>query len=256
MQIIEADLPKIRRLEAISFRSFPATTTFFNGTWAVRLSAGLPAKRLNSINPLDPHDNWNIEHRVRQEVRRFDIFGRATTFRITPLAPDSLIFFLKETGWQEFDESIVMVLDLDRINLENAHNRLPFKDIGFWVDKVSHMEDEPIGSKPGKVEAIEAAEGQSGLFLLLQDNADPVCALRAVLDSEFVGLFNIVTDKSHTRKGHATSLLFSTLLWARQQGAKFAWLQVECANLSAISLYESLGFQPVYQYVYYRQPHS
>lgn len=256
MQIIAVDYPEIRRLEAISFRAFPATTTFFNGTWAVRLSAGLPSKRINSITPLDPHDSSNIEHRVEQEIRRFENFGRPPTFRITPLASKNLVSFLKNADWDEFDQSVVMTMKLRNIDLDHATNRLPFKDTGLWVDAYLSMQYEPSISKPGTVEMIEATKGQTGLFLLQDETANGISALRAVLDSELVGLFNIATQNDRTRQGHATSLISSALLWARYQGATLAWLQVECVNQAAISLYESMGFQIAYRYVYCRQQQS
>ena len=58
------DLGQVRRMEAVAFRSFPATTTYFDGTWAIRLTAGHPAKRLNSVNPLDPSDIAHMDERI------------------------------------------------------------------------------------------------------------------------------------------------------------------------------------------------
>ena len=48
------DLALVRRLEAVGFRAWPAASVHYDGSWAVRLTAGHPSKRLNSVNPLDP----------------------------------------------------------------------------------------------------------------------------------------------------------------------------------------------------------
>ena len=48
-------------------------------------------------------------------------------------------------------------------------------------------------------------------------------------------------------------LVQSALKWARQRGARFAWLQVEADNAPALGLYRSLGFDEIYRY-HYRQP--
>ena len=61
-------------MEAVAFRSFPATTTYFDGTWAIRLTAGHPAKRLNSVNPLDPSDTANLAERIDEAGRRFWLY--------------------------------------------------------------------------------------------------------------------------------------------------------------------------------------
>ncbi|TIX45544.1 MAG: GNAT family N-acetyltransferase, partial [Mesorhizobium sp.] len=49
-------LATVRRYEAAGFRAWPAAAVHYDGTWVVRLTAGHAAKRLNSVNPLDPGD--------------------------------------------------------------------------------------------------------------------------------------------------------------------------------------------------------
>ena len=90
MSATQARLAWIRQLEAIAFRSFPSTSTFYDGTWAIRLTAGHPAKRLNSVNPLDPSDTGELAVRMAKAQRRFDSFGRPLMFRLSPLAPPAL----------------------------------------------------------------------------------------------------------------------------------------------------------------------
>ena len=51
------NLPIVRRFEAAGFRAWPATSVQYDGAWSVRLTGGHPAKRLNSVNPLDPGDD-------------------------------------------------------------------------------------------------------------------------------------------------------------------------------------------------------
>ena len=255
MQITEADYPLIRRLEAASFRSFPSTVTHFNGTWAIRLTRCHPAKRLNSINPLDPGDTWDIEQRIKQETRRFDKFGRRLVFRLTPLAGQKLVSHLDLHDWQSFDETTVMQLDLRRVNLDDAMDQLPFRDTKRWVDAFYNIENANSPSSSGKtasglVEVIESIPAQTGLFLHETIASGPACALRAVSDSNWVGLFDIVTNTKNQRQGLATHLIFSALQWAHNNGATSAWLQVLTANHRAISLYKSIGFKPVYRYIY------
>ena len=52
----------------------------------------------------------------------------------------------------------------------------------------------------------------------------------------------------------AGNLMLSALKWARQRGARDAWLQVEADNAPALALYRSLGFDEVYRYHYRRPP--
>lgn len=249
-------LAQVRRMEAVSFRSFPATSTHFDGTWVIRLTAGHPAKRLNSVNPLDPSDHADIERRVELAQHRFDSFGRPLVFRLSPLAPPELDRVLDERGWNRFEESIVMIVDLSKVDIDDALDQLPIKDTGLWVDAVLELSGETVEHKPGLAEVIGAIEPQIGLFM--QNNTETEClsAVRCVQDRDLAGLFDMVTNTNHRGKGHGRNILASTLKWAKQAGAKFAWLQVVANNEPAIRLYRSFGFAELYRYSYRAAPGS
>ena len=100
------ELAVVRRFEAAGFRAWPAASTHYDGTWAIRLTAGLPARRLNSVNPLDPGDDGNLMERLARAKRRFDAYGRPLTFRISPLAGPTIEGFLDEEGWVRASESL------------------------------------------------------------------------------------------------------------------------------------------------------
>ena len=99
-------LTVVRRLEAAGFRAWPASTTYYDGTWAVRLTTSFPAKRLNSVNPLDPADDAEIEARIGRAEERFSAAGRPLIFRQSPLAPPRLVRNLAVAGWSSFGEWI------------------------------------------------------------------------------------------------------------------------------------------------------
>lgn len=254
MPITAVDYPDIRRLEAVSFRSFPSTTTYFNGAWAIRLTDCHPAKRLNSINPLDPGDSKNIEQRVEHELSQFQHFGRTPTFRLTPLAPKSLVQYLDRLGWEEIEESAIMCVDLDKLDLDLATNLLPYKDIDHWVSAFLTANNNDMGLKSGLVSIINATQSKTGLFLLENENQQPASVLRCVLNDNLAGLFDVATALPFQRTGLATSLMLSALQWARQEGATKAWLQMVTTNVPAMNMYSAMGFKEVYRYVYRRQP--
>ena len=249
-----AFLAQVRRMEAVSFRSFPATSTHYDGTWALRLTAGHPAKRLNSVNPLDPSDHANIDARVELARHRFDSFGRPLVFRQSPLAPQELETLLDERGWSCFDESIIMMLDLfSAARFANAIDHLPIKDTGYWVDVFLYLSQVGVSTKPGLVEVISATQPKTGLFVKTEGN-DLVAAARCVHDNDLVGIFDVVTGVGFQRKGHAHALMASMLKWAKKSGARHAWLQVEADNKAACELYRKFGFRELYRYRYRMAP--
>ena len=49
-------------------------------------------------------------------------------------------------------------------------------------------------------------------------------------------------------KGYATHLVTYLLTWGQAEGAGTAFLQVDAANVAAISIYRKFGFETAYQY--------
>ena len=75
-----------------------------------------------------------------------------------------------------------------------------------------------------------------------------------VLQSEYVGLFDIVTDPAFRGRGYARQVVNGILAWGKQNKAQRAYLQVEIGNTPAQHLYTKLGFTENYQYWYRVKP--
>lgn len=246
------DLATIRRFEAAGLRAWPAETAAYDGTWVVRLTAGHPAKRLNSINPLDPGDDRDLEQRIDRARGQFEAYGRTLTFRISPLTAPAISRHLDEVGWSTLGLSLVMALDLDQAVLADAMDQIPLKDRKRFVNatlKVHGYEDK---LRAGLSRVIGAIRPDTGLFVL-EEGDEPVATAICVRDGVLAGLFEIATRPAWRGKGFGRRVLLSALKWAHSHGAEKAWLQVEASNDTAVGLYQSLGFREIYRY-HYRQP--
>ena len=251
---VVAGLSGVRRLEAVSFRSWPAATTSYDGTWAIRLTAGHPSKRVNSVNPLDRADHSDLETRIARAARKFQGFGRPLVFRQSPLAPPELDNILDARGWRRFDETRVMTLDLSAIELVGAVDQVPLQDVGRWIDQSIVMQSFSASVKPGLSELIGHVQGEVGLFLSEDGSGNPLAAAMAVRFGDLVGLFEVVSNPDLRGLGFGRRVLRNALLWGRKQGARQAWLQVVSDNVAANSLYESEGFKEIYRYAYRQAP--
>lgn len=246
------DLALVRRYEAAGFRAWPASSVIYDGTWVIRLTAGLPAKRLNSINPLDPGDSRAIGDRIARAARRFEAYGRPLTFRLSPLAGGALLTHLDQGGWSIFDESVVMRHRLEGEAIDEAIDQIPLKDISRFIGASLGIRALDASMRPGLSELISSIEPEAGLFVL-ESERKPVATAICVHDLDLAGLFEIATLAAERRKGFGRRVVLAALRWARLRGAREAWLQVEAANAPAIALYRSLGFTEVYRY-HYRCP--
>ena len=241
----------VRRFEAAGFRAWPAVI-HYDGAWLIRLTARHSAKRLNSVNPLDPADICNIPDRIACASRRFEAYGRPLTFRISPLSGPAIAAHLDREGWTTFSESMVMRLSLDDGVVETALDQIPLRDIGRFVSASIAVRGLDPSLKPGLSEIIGAIQPEAGMFVLEQGER-PVTAAICIHDTDLAGLFEIATTETERGKGFGRRLILSALKWARLRGARQAWLRVETGNADAIRLYKKIGFKEVYRY-HYRRP--
>jgi ribosomal protein S18 acetylase RimI-like enzyme len=247
------ELATVRRYEAAGFRAWPASSVYYDGTWLIRLTAGNPAKRLNSINPLDPSDTGALVDRIARAGRRFEAYGRPLTFRMSPLSGTVLAGHLDEQGWSRFEESLIMRMPLSGKAVDDALDQIPLKDVGRFIGAAIRTENLDPALRPGLSETIGAIEPRTGLFVLEQ-GGQPVTTAICVQDGDLAGLFKIATAAEERGKGYGRRTILSALKWARSHGAREAWMQVEADNDAALSVYRSLGFVEAYRYHYRRSP--
>lgn len=248
----QSDLASVRRLEAAGFRAWPATSVHYDGAWAVRLTGGHPAKRLNCINPLDPYDDTGLTERIARSARRFAAYGRPLTFRISPLAAPAVSAHLDAAGWLRLGESLVMRTPLDEDMVREGFHQIPLKDMGRFIGAAIAIRSLDPALRPGLSEIVSSIQPQAGLFVLEEDGS-PISTAICVHEAGLAGLFEVATQPSRRGQGYGRRTLLSALKWAYGQGAREAWLQVEADNESAVGLYRSMGFLEVYRY-HYRQP--
>ena len=245
-------LATIRRFEGAGFRAWPATSVQYDGTWAVRLTAGHPALRLNSVNPLDPSDDRQIKERVERAARRFEAYGRTLTFRISPLSAPAISQHLDGEGWTMLKHSLVMRLQLGEAVVGDAMDQIPLKDLNRFVSAAFQVHEYGAELRPGFTEVVSSIRPEAGLFILEQGDR-PVATAICVHDGSVAGLFEVATARGERGQGFGRRTMLSALKWAHLRGAAEAWLQVEADNEPALALYRSLGFEEIYSY-HYRQP--
>ena len=205
-----ADLPTVRRFEAAGSRAWPATTVYYDGAWAVRLTGGHPAKRLNSVNPLDPGDDGRVRERVARAARRFAAYGRPLTFRMSPLSGRGVTRYLDGEGWSSFSTSLVMRAKLEDRLLRDAMHQIPLKDIGRFIAAAIAIRNLDPVLQPGLSEVIGSIQPQVGLFVL-EEHGTPVSTAICVRDGDLDGLFEVATEESQRGTGYGRRTQLSAL---------------------------------------------
>lgn len=250
---VEDDLPLVRRLEAVGFRAWPASSVVYDGSWQVRLTGGHPSKRLNAIVPLDPSDHRDMDMRLSKARKRFADFGRPLTVRETPLASPVMRDYLVGQGWEVVESVDVMTVDLTELALPATLGHLPSHDIGRFIEASIAVGQDRAALKPALAEILNSIKPPSGFFLKEEPGKGAVAVAICVQDNDLAGIMSFAVAAAARRTGIGTEILTSALRWARISGASSAWLQVLSDNVPAIALYERFGFRKVYEYRYWQQ---
>lgn len=245
------NLPLVRRLEAVGFRAWPAASVVYDGSWQVRLTGAHPSKRLNCVVPLDPSDYRDADIRIEKARKRFEHYGRQLLVRETPLAPQPLLEGLARAGWTRFETVLVMTADLTGLELPDTLDHIPTHDIGRFIDVYLTVQQEDPGLKPAMAEILSTIKPACGFFTAEHLDEGPMAAALCVQDNDLAGILSFAVIERMRRQGFGTELLTAALRWARINGARTAWLQVEATNAPAVALYTKFGFRRAYDYHYW-----
>ena len=73
---------------------------------------------------------------------------------------------------------------------------------------------------------------------------------RAAVEGDWLGVHGVLVDPAHRRRGLARQVVAALLEWGAERGATTAWLHVESDNVSAIGLWEGIGFRTHHDHRY------
>jgi ribosomal protein S18 acetylase RimI-like enzyme len=239
----------IRTIEELSMNAWPAMKTLHYDGWILRYADGY-TKRANSIYPL-----YSSEINIDEKIEFCELFYRGqdlpTVFKMTEASiPADLDAALAARGYQAVSCTSVQSLDLRGESYETSE----VVDLSSTASETWHA----AFARMNNVAENRRATHEGILHAILPDkcfvsiNADGHiigCGL-GVLQTGYLGLFDILIDTNHRRQGHGKRLMMALLNWGQQNGSNIAYLQVMCDNEPALGLYGKFGFQEKYQYWY------
>ncbi|TXG81557.1 MAG: GNAT family N-acetyltransferase [Thermomicrobiales bacterium] len=235
------------QIEEAALRAWPAAQQYLYGGWVARVSEGY-TKRANSASLLYPQADADHHANVERIEQLYRAQGLPPVFRLLSFTtPPGLDSWLAARGYREADGTLVMSCDI------GAPPPLDSSVVAMSVDEgiEAHARMINVSAEilPSHRRILERVQGGLVFAGLVADDTLVACGL-SVTDGELVGLFDIVTDPDHRRKGHGARLVRGMMASAAREGAMTAYLQVVATNAPAIALYEALGFEPGYRYAY------
>ncbi len=242
---LKSDL--IRTLERRGFRAWPALETRTAFGWVQRFANGY-TKRANSINALEENSRFTSEIKKTLEEPYLER-GLPPIWRLTPLAPPEADMALGEQGYRRIDESFVQVAPLDDRFAAGPEVTIVPAPSPEWLAGFAELSPVAPTHRETMARMLGAIPAPVGFAQVEQDGRLVAFAL-GVVDGDHVGLFDVLVAPVARRQGLARRLTQSIGAWGRDQGARFAYLQVVATNSAALPLYASLGFETIYSYAY------
>lgn len=242
-----------QRIEEASLNAWPALQQNLYDGWVLKYAKGY-TKRANSVNIL-AESTIDLPEKVAASERFYAGKGLPTVFRLTSFnATPGLDQLLEQRGYRQIDKTHVLCLDLSEWRPPGDANAV-LRDMGLleWLKIYVRLS----GSTPkrqqthGKI--LEAIPARRYLASLAVDGRVVSCGL-GVLEDEYIGLFDLVTDPRERSKGYGSALIAGLLNRAIGEGARYAYLQVVSSNSGGRRLYERLGFRESYFYWYRVMP--
>jgi len=235
--------------EELSLNAWPSLQTVVYDGWMLRFAHGY-TRRANSVNPLYV-STLEAEQKISFCENLYESKNLPVTFKMTgQVYPSDLDERLAAHGYQKDAPTSVQVLDLDFATLDewpevNLEGELSEE----WLDHFCRMSSISAINRDTLRKILTSIVPRHCFASLQSEGQIAACGL-GVLQAEYVGLFDIVTNAAYRRRGYGTQIVKTILAWGLQNSARHAYLQVMLNNAAALNLYSKLGFAEMYQYWY------
>jgi len=245
------DTHLVARIEEAGLNaSAPPQQRLLDG-WLVRFSPG-KAKRARCVNAI-ADGRFSVDERLHRCAAMYREAGLPLFVRITPFSrPAELDGRLESMGWARIDDTRVMVLPVLNPRATDTGGDIQTVAAEPFAHLVGEMRGSPLAQRLAHAQRLAMSPIPFVGVAIKVDGTTVACGQFA-LESDLVGLYDIVTAPSHRRRGYATRLCAHLLAVASAHGARCAYLQVDAQNTAARSVYRRLGFIEGYSY-HYRSP--
>jgi ribosomal protein S18 acetylase RimI-like enzyme len=253
------ELTSIQAIETANLNCFPAWMQRADGSWLSRLSPGVPARRVNSLNVFDPQDDDRLEARLAETRALYARHDVAFHLRHTPLTPPGLTAHVDVMGWLSAGDTDVWTCPIDAGGASAARDEeIAPCSLDAWLEafvRVGGTRPETVA--PDAVEQLGAALARIAArrvcLVAREAGGAPVAVAIAVADRDLLGIYDLAVDPLVRRRGLGARMVRACLEQGCLLGCGTAWLQVVRENAAARALYRRCGFADAYSY-HYRFP--
>lgn len=236
-------------IEELSLNHWQPLSTLLYDGWVLRFADGY-TKRANSINAIH-YSTCDLRNKIKECEKIYSTNDLPTTYKITPYVhPKHLDGTLEGMGYSLIDTTSVQTLRLDSISEPYLTSVKIYEDINaVWLEdfcRLNNVNDQDRNVMERMLSNIKTKKG----FVSLYYEEQVIACGFGVIEREYIGLYDIVTDINYRNRGFGEQMILNLLKWGKENGAKYSYLAVVANNTPALRLYSKLGYSEIYEYWY------
>lgn len=267
---MEAKLEQsIKYVEELSLNAWPSHKIELYDGWLLRFSYNY-TYRTNSVEQIGA-STIPTEEKIAYCESVYRKFHTPCSFKINPLLDPQFDLLLSQKGYGIRHVTEVMTADVQKLNLMEPlsaeyefENRMGLPSFvnypgdftvllnsvitDEWIQGLFHLNgtSEPVLRRivPSMFKAIP----KETIAASVEVDGRMVASGLGIRDRDYIGIYAIYVSPSCRRRHYARAVCSAILQEARRRGAKRTYLQVVKGNISAKSLYLSLGYEDFYTY--------
>lgn len=241
----------LERIEEAALNAWPAIQQILFDGWLLRFTGG-ESKRINSVNIHYPSKLPLIE-KIRHCETLYNSQNQPTIFRLPePWTSAELIQTLADAGYHAFDPTMVLgrkVVCQDGLLTGLEISQMSVDD---WISMRARLMDSPLSKLSLHTAILKLIVPDKVLLCVFVDDQPVSCGM-GVVEGDLLGYFSIYTKPSERCRGFGRATMAALTRWGVERGAVYGYLQVEGDNAPALAMYQKLGFELCYPYVYYKR---
>ncbi len=237
---------EIKTIEEVMLNALPSLNTYYYDGWRLRFSGGY-TNRANSVNILEPSALPLVE-KIHHCEEIYTAQKLPTVFKISPLSL-KLDALLEQAGYEYVTKTNIMIMDLTDKKWEGLSSVVMEGIKEDWQSHYFRLNE----TDPAKIPFAKEVQTQiidTTLCAMLTCGNEVVACGLAVVEGDYVGLYDIIVNSDCRKKGYGYDICCSLLQQAKEHGATKAYIQVVESNTNAVSLYHKIGYERLYDYWY------
>jgi len=258
--ILMTALKEVKRFQEFLMNAWPAEQYYFLNGWILRFTKGV-TYRANSVIPINyTGSKKSIESDIELAETAYKSFNLPTLFTMHDyFEPKELDETLRNRGYIEQDRTNALLMQVNNLELKQINKDFNYEIYNDRVDDFSSLLAKFTKRDKYQQEIIKEITSRIVVpkkrFIIAKLEGEPIGTLMGVLNPYgYVYIADVYVVPEFRRQKIASSMLKTVIKeWAKINGAKNIWLQVELQNNNAMKLYENLGMKKIYSYYYLRR---